>query len=151
MTPLISLVTCSSFNFCTATEGRPGERARELNVTLAPKEASMWNDLTPRRMVSTDGVDILYHFPRFVKSTGVVSSRSIHSPMHSRNNEQSLLTEQLVEFGRSQKLSIGSGADGKGRNKAAAYRKTKGAVVGCCILARVWHGVGHTVLSLLKI
>ncbi|KAF5344979.1 hypothetical protein D9757_013787 [Collybiopsis confluens] len=120
------------FFFLQASHESSVVRRRFEQGYEAPSESTVWGEADiPRRFVSADGFDLLYHFP------GGVSPKATTE-----------LTDLLINYGRTLNIQVSATADRFHQNKPNSYIRRPGEVAGVVHLVRAWHGMGSTDLSM---
>lgn len=123
-------------------------------VSKQPTQPGRWTvwgggeDNTPRRAMSSDGFDLVYHFP------GGIGAKVQFLLLYNffwLTHYQDKMTSVLIEYGNALKLKVKPTADKYHRNSPNSYKKKPGEISGVVHLVRCWHGIGRPVCLLFVI
>lgn len=139
-------VVIPGFLFEVAVSGSQHARLQMLGPRNKPSLTIEWLDgKHPRRVLSEDGYDLVYHIPNGIKEKSRVSLIFYTNSRIPELRAQTIFTDLLVDYGQSVNLQPATTADRFHRNNPNSYTIRKGEVAGVKHFVKSWHGIGRTV------
>ncbi|KAJ3727846.1 hypothetical protein C8R42DRAFT_638943 [Lentinula raphanica] len=118
-----------AFKFLQATHVDSKVRKDFFSEFQGPSEETLWDDDDCQRVMSGDGYDLVYHFPRGM-------------------TDKERMGNLLMEYAKAVDVRVRPTADKFHRNNPNSYIQRPAEIAGVTHLVRSWHGIGRTHASL---
>ncbi|KAJ3715653.1 hypothetical protein C8R42DRAFT_725468 [Lentinula raphanica] len=118
-----------AFKFLQATHVDSKVRKDFFSEFQGPSEETLWDDDDCQRVMSGDGYDLVYHFPRGM-------------------TDKERMGNLLMEYAKAVDVRVRPTADKFHRNNPNSYIQRPAEIAGVTHLVRSWHGIGRTDLPM---